>query len=193
VPLAVIPNLHAVKSSLLLSCLFCFLAASTMAFAADDAAASAESTVYITMHTSEPMQFERRRYGDDTGQELIHSTLVQSAAEQAEYAELKRKVIVVPEGEAAPAGALELRLHWGNGVVTAEVVDGVSPKPKYLGVVSRTELSYHPNGQKMISRVHRAGLRDVRAEALMRAQVEMNLYLALQRVARELNRQSKKS
>jgi len=156
--------------------------------------ASADSDpVFVSMHTSDPLRFERHRYGDATGEELIHSTLVRSAAAQAEFAHLDRKVVVLPEDGAAPAGSKELRLNWNDGAVTAEFYDGVSLKPKYLGVVSRTELGAHPNGQTMIHQVLRAGLRDARAEALIRAKVELNLYLGLQRVARELNKQTAKS
>jgi hypothetical protein len=149
---------------------------------------AAADTVYVQIDTFDPIAFDRMRYARDNGDELILNTLKKEAAAQAKYAELNYNVVVLDDAAAPPKGANVLRLTWANGEVLAELISPANAKPKFLGVVSRTSISYHPNGSQMLRDVDRAGLRDARRDASLRAQTQMHLYLGLQRVARELSK-----
>lgn len=146
--------------------------------------------LYLRIETHDVQMFERLRYGENSGDEIVVSTVRTSAAEQAKFAELSRNVIVLPEGAKAPKGAKELVMYWGLHDVTAELNDGLHTKPKFLGVVSRTNFSSHPNSVGMWGEVNRAGL-SMRKDSMLRANTQMYLYVSLQRAARELKKLSK--
>ncbi len=139
--------------------------------------APADSKVYVRIETSDPIHFERLRYAVTNGDELILSTLKATAAEQARFAEYAGEVIVLDEKAKAPDGATVLLLSWDDRSVFANVARG--GKDKYLGVVNRLPLSYHPDYNRLRRSIDQAGLSDARRDAALRADVQMELYLAL--------------
>jgi hypothetical protein len=144
-----------------------------------------EQVLYVTVDSLDPVQFDRGRNARETGQELIVATLKNKAAQEAALVHLNRRVIVLDDGVKAPVGAAELRLTWTGGV-TADLFNGKDAKSKYLGVVSHTPLSFHPNFKAMQTDIRSHTMPDEHHDALLRADIEMYLYIALQRTAREL-------
>lgn len=144
---------------------------------AAEAPAPAGNPLYVRIETSDPIYFDRLRYAVTNGDELVLSTLKATAAEQARFAGYTGEVVVLDEKARAPDGALVLVLSWDGKSVFANV--GQGGKDKYLGVVNRLPLSYHPDYNRMRRSIDQAGLQDARRDATLRAEVQMELYLAL--------------
>lgn len=139
-------------------------------------------TVYVTIEYFDPIRFERMRYGLMTGDELILATLRDSAAEQARFAGYAGTVIVLAENAKPPAEATVLRLTWNGNAVGADVTQ--AGKGKFLGVVNRLPISYHPDFMRMQRSIDTAGVPNARRDAALRAEVQMDLFQALQYLVR---------
>ena len=79
-----------------------------------------------------------------------------------------------------------LRLTWTEDAVTAELLVRTGTKPVYLGVVSRSPLSEHPDYKAMRQEIDQSGSSDRQHDAALRAQTRLQLYLALLRAKREM-------
>lgn len=143
--------------------------------------------LYVTIDALEPMEFRHQRRALADGSELILTTLQETAAAQARFAGFEGSVVVLAEKAKPAAGANVLRLTWTSEAVAAELLPGDGGKPINLGIVSGLPLTQHPDYDRMHAEVSRHGLKDKRRDALLRAQTQMNLYLALQRAGRVLN------
>jgi hypothetical protein len=141
--------------------------------------------LYVTIDTTNPAGFDRGRNSSVTGQELILATLKDKAAEEARLAHFEQPITVLDIGVKPPAGAQVLRLTF-MGNVTADYFDGQESKSNYLGVVSNTSLSFHPNYRAMQNDIRAHTMPDEHRDALLRANVEMYLYTALDRLAHSL-------
>lgn len=142
----------------------------------------ARETVYVTIEYFDPIRFDRMRYALMTGEELILSTLKSSAMEQARFAAYTGEVVVLDEKAKAPDGATVLTLTWNGQAVAADVVQ--KGRSKYLGIVNRLPLSYHPDFTRMRQTIDHAGLPDAHRDAVMRAEVQMDLFMALKYLVR---------
>lgn len=140
-------------------------------------ATGADETVYVSIDSPELISFARFRLARENGDELILSTLQSAAAEQAHFSGYPGKVIVLDEQASAPAGAKVLMLTWSDGVVFATLMQ--NGREQSLGVVSRNQLSEHPDYQAMRREIDRHQLREARRDAELRAATQMNLYQAL--------------
>jgi hypothetical protein len=149
---------------------------------ATKAESPSSDTVYVTIENFDPIRFDRMRYSLMTGDELILATLKGSAAEQAHFAGYPGTVIVLDENAKPPAGATVLTLTWNGNAVAADV--NQAGKGKYLGIVNRLPLSYHPDFKRLQQSIDTAGVPDARRDAALRAEVQMNLFLALQYLVR---------
>lgn len=142
--------------------------------------------LYVTIDAFEPIEFSHMRRALADGTELILSTLKQCAAEEARFAQYPGEVRVLAEKETPPAGAAVLRLTWTGHDVVGDWFPQTGSRPVNLGVVSGTPLMQHPDYERMYAEIIRHGLSDQRRDAELRALTRMNLYLALQRVSRNL-------
>lgn len=161
----------------------------SVAYTAPSSASPATSSVpviYVTIDALEPLEFRHYRRALGDGSELILTTLKQSAAEQARLAHCAGEVVVLDEKAAPPAKSPVLRLTWTADAVAAELLPADGGKAINLGIVSGLPLTQHPDYDRMHAEVSRQGLKDHRRDALLRAQTQMNLYLALQRATRVL-------
>lgn len=151
-----------------------------------DQAGATPSPLYVVISTTEPIEFKQYRHARADGRELILSTLKMRADQQARFAGYPGDVTVLDEKDAPPADAAVLRLTWTADVVAAELIAHAGAKPQYLGVVSRSPLSEHPDFKAMQHEIDQSGASDKKRDATLRAKTEMNLYLALLRAKREL-------
>ncbi len=165
---------------LLLCC--SLLAAALPVVASEPLADATDGTLYVTIDTLEPMEFKHFRRARADGRELILSTLKMTADAQARFAGYPGGVVVLDEDTEPPEGAPSLRLTWAEEAVTAELITG--GKPRYLGVVNRNPLSEHPDFNRMRREIDRSGSTDRKRDAIVRAETQMNLYLALKLAAR---------
>lgn len=149
-------------------------------------ATSSVPVLYVTIDVLEPLDFRHYRRALGDGSELILTTLRQSAAEQARLAHCAGEVVVLDEKAAPPAKSPVLRLTWTVEAVAAELIPADGGKAINLGIVSGLPLTQHPDYDRMHAEISRQGLKDHRRDALLRAQTQMNLYLALQRANRIL-------
>ncbi len=143
---------------------------------------AAGDAVYVTIENFDPIRFDRMRYALMTGDELILSTLKSSATEQARFAGYTGTVNVLDENAKPPAGATLLTLTWNGNAVSADVTQ--AGKSKYLGVVNRLPISYHPDFKRMQLSIDTAGVPNARRDAALRAEVQMDLFQALQYLVR---------
>lgn len=178
------------KSNHLAPLAWVLLALVAPAFAADTATPPARhSTLYVIIDALEPMEFRHQRRALADGSELILTTLQESATTQARFAGYGGEVIVLAEKAQPPASARVLRLTWTGETVAADLLPVGGTKAVNLGVVSGLPLTQHPDYDRMHAEVSRHTLKDERRDALLRAQTQMNLYLALQRAGRVLSAQ----
>jgi hypothetical protein len=145
--------------------------------AAEVASAPAGDKLYVNIEYYDPIRFDHMRYARSTGDELILATLKDSAAAQARFAGYAGEIAVLDEHAKAPAGAPVLTLTWNDGAVAADFAH--HGQSKFLGIVNREPLSYHPDFRNMQRSIDSAGLADARRDAAVRAGVQMDLYLAL--------------
>jgi len=178
------------KSIRLASLAWVLLALAAPAFAADSATPPARHpTLYVTIDALEPMEFRHQRRALADGRELILTTLQESAVAQARFAGYGGEVVVLAEKAKPPASAPVLRLTWTAETVAADLLPVGGAKAINLGIVSGLPLTQHPDYDRMHAEVSRRTLKDERRDALLRAQTQMNLYLALQRAGRVLSAQ----
>ncbi len=145
--------------------------------AADTVAATSPATkLYVKIDSPDLLNFHDYRLSRVDSSELVLTTLKNSAAAQARFAGYPGEVIVLDENAKAPDGAAVLLLVWDRGVVTATFQQ--NGREKFLGVVSRTPLSTHPDYSRMRQDIDQ-GLREYRHDAHLRATTQMNLYQAL--------------
>lgn len=168
-----------------LFCLGLVSVANTAPSSASPATPSAP-VLYVTIDALEPLDFRHYRRALVDGTELILTTLKQSAAAQARLANCPGEVVVLDEKVTPPAKSPVLRLTWTAEAVAAELFPADGGKAINLGIVSGLPLTQHPNYDRMHAEISRQGLKDHRRDALLRAQTQMNLYLALQRATRIL-------
>lgn len=152
--------------------------------AQSDPAAPAPLHVVISAH--DPITFRQLRHGLADGKELILSTLKLNADQEARFAEFPGDVVVSDEKTEPPTDAPVLRLTWTEDAVTADLLVHSGAKPVYLGVVSRSPLSEHPDYKAMRQEIDQSGSRDRQRDAELRARTRLQLYLALLRVKREM-------
>ena len=157
--------------------IFTGVAASATAETPAQPVASGE-TVYVTIEYFDPIRFDRMRHALTTGDDLILVTLKDSAAEQARFAGYTGTLIVLDEKTKPPVNATVLTLTWNERDVAASVTQ--AGKSKYLGIVNRQPISYHPDYMHMRQLIDSAGLPDARRDAALRAEVQMDLYKALE-------------
>ncbi|MDI1250297.1 MAG: hypothetical protein PSV13_15650 [Lacunisphaera sp.] len=165
------PSLFAAFAAVLL------LGAANLRAAETPAPAAADSRLYVTIGYSDPIRFNQMRWARSSGEDLIIPTLKSSAAEQARFAGYVGEIIVLDEKTQAPDGATVLNLAWNDGAVTADVTQ--AGKNKYLGVVNRQPLTDHPDFARLRRSIDTAGLPEARRDAAARAELQMELYLAL--------------
>ncbi len=177
-------KLHA-RFSWLLSLLTALSVALPVAKAVPAAVVAAREMLYVTIAIADPVAFAQHRYALTTGAELYLATLRQKAAEEARAAKFDGTVIVLDEGASPPAGANVLRLTWSVSGVVAEYFDGARRTSKTFGDVSATPVRFHPNFNSMQGDLFQAS-RDGRSDATVRARAQMDLFLALARVADEV-------
>lgn len=149
-------------------------------------ATPAVPVLYVTIDALEPLDFRHYRRALGDGSELILATLKQSADAQARLAHCAHEIVVLDETAAPPAKAPVLRLTWTADAVAADLLPADGGKTINLGIVSGLPLTQHPDYDRMHAEISRQGLKDHRRDAILRAQTQMNLYLALQRVTRVL-------
>jgi hypothetical protein len=153
-------------------------------------AAPPGDTLYLAVGTDDPLAFDRLRYGRDSGQvneDLIIPTLRARAAAMARAAGLEVPIVTLDEDARPPAGEPVLRLTWGlGGKVFAEYLATAGARPVFLGVVSRDSLAYHPTPAAALNRVLSAPSGEARRDESVRANTEMQLYLALGLVRQHL-------
>ncbi len=149
-------------------------------------ATSSVPVLYVTIDSLEPLDFRHYRRALGDGSELILTTLKQSAAEQARLAHCAGEVVVLDDKAAPPAKSPVLRLTWTAEAVAADLLPADGGKAINLGIVSGLPLTQHPDYDRMHAEISRQGLKDQRRDALLRAQTQMNLFLALQRANRIL-------
>ncbi len=169
-------------AAVLLSCVFAL--ALSLRGAETEAVAS---PLHVEIRAQDPISFHQFRHGLADGEELILSTLRMNADQQAQFARYPGDVVVLGENETAPADAPVLRLTWAEGGdVTADLLMPPDRKAKFLGVLSRSPLSEHPDYKEMRRKIDQSGSSDRKRDATVRAQVQLELYLALLRAKREL-------
>ena len=145
---------------------------------------AAAEPLYIAVETFHPIQFRELQTAADRGGELVFSTIRATAAHSAQLVGYPGEVRTLDEGAKAPAGAVVLRLTWKNARdVTADITR--QGREKFLGLVSVAPLLDHPEHQRLTAAVSAALLPDARRDALVRAETEKNLYLALKYAVRE--------
>ncbi len=154
--------------------------------AASSAAATGDK-LYVTIDYDDPIAFERFRYGFNDGKDLILGTLRAKAAEMAQAAHWATQVVVLDEKTQPPEGAPVLRLTWSHDAVLAEYLPNKDAKAYYLGVVNRTSLAFHPTPAAVITRINSAPNSLARRDERIRADTELNLYLALGLVEKHLS------
>jgi hypothetical protein len=147
--------------------------------------------LYVIIGTDDPLAFDRYRYGRDSGkvnQDLIVPTLRNQASAMAAAAHWAAPVVVLNENASPPAGEPVLRLTWGDGnaKVFAEYLPTAAAKAHFLGIVSRDSLAYHPTPDAALNRVLSATSEEAKHDEAIRANTEMELYLALQLVEEHL-------
>jgi hypothetical protein len=167
------------------------LVASLVALGAFAPAAQAQdpavpAALHVVIRAHDPITFHQLRHGLADGKELILSTLRLSADQEAGYAQYPGDVVVGDEKTAPPEDAPVLRLTWTEDAVTAELLVRSGAKPVYLGVVSRSPLSEHPDYKAMRQEIDQSGSSDRQRDATVRAQTRLQLYLALLRAKREM-------
>lgn len=169
------------------------------------AAPTASGAIYITISYDDPIAFEHFRYGFNDGKDLILETLRAKAAEMAQAAHWTAPIVVLDDKTPPPAGAPVLRLSWDdsgapyagaqtlspsadrNFTVSAEYLPNKDAKPYYLGVVSRESLAFHPTPDLVYTRIRSAPNQFARRDETIKADTELNLYLALQRIEKHLS------
>jgi hypothetical protein len=170
-------------NSLVLGAIACAALAIPHLAAAPAAAPAAGSSLYVTISYDDPIAFEHFRYGFNDGKDIIIGTLRAKAAEMAQAAHWTMPIVVLDENTAPPAGAPVLRLTWDNQLaVEAEYLPNKDAKATYLGVVSREPLAFHPTPDLVITRIRSAPNAFARRDETVKANTELNLYLALQRI-----------
>ena len=146
--------------------------------------------LYVTIGTDDPLAFDRFRYGFATpkvNEDLIIPTLRAKAPDMAQAAHWSAPIVVLNEDTRPPAGQPVLRLTWSDGGrVYAEYLATPAAKAVELGVVSRDSLAYHPTPDAALNRVLSATSEEARHDEAVRANTEMELYLALQLVEEHL-------
>lgn len=176
------------KANRLVSLAWVLLVMAAPAFAADTATPQPRHpTLYVTIDALEPMEFRHQRRALVDGSELILTTLQETATAQARFAGFSGEVIVLADKAKPPASARVLRLTWTAETVAADLLPVDGGKAINLGIVSGLPLTQHPDYDRMHTEVSRHTLKDERRDALLRAQTQMNLYLALQRAGRVLS------
>lgn len=175
------------KSNRLVSLAWVMLVLAAPAFAADTTPPPRHPTLYVTIDALEPMEFRHQRRALADGSELILTTLQESAAAQARFAHYNGEIVVLAEKAKPPASARVLRLTWTAEAVAAELLPVDGGKVINLGIVSGLPLTQHPDYDRMYAEITRHTLKDARRDVLLRAQTQMNLYLALQRAGRVLS------
>jgi len=168
--------------------------------AAPAAAPDRSGPLYITIAYDDPIAFEHFRYGFNDGKDLILGTLRAKAAEMAQAAHWTAPIVVLDDKTPPPAGAPVLRLSWDdsgapfagaqtlnpsadrNFTVSAEYLPNKDAKATYLGVVSRESLAFHPNPDEVYTRIRSAPNNFARRDETIKADTELNLFLALQRI-----------
>lgn len=138
--------------------------------------------LYVTIDTDDPLAFDRFRYADDgktKNEDLIVPALRHRAAELAAAARWTTPLVVLNEDTSPPPGEPVLRLTWSNGRVFAEYLKAKGAKPFFLGVVNRDSLSYHPDANGALNRILSATSAGGKRDEAIRANTEMQLYLAL--------------
>jgi hypothetical protein len=149
------------------------------------------TALYISVETDDPLAFDRFRYGQATRQvneDLIIPTLRAQAPAMAAAAHWTGPLVVLADNASAPAGEPILRLTWSdnNVKVFAEYLPHSGAKAAFLGIVSRDSLAYHPTPDAALNRVLSATSPGGKHDEAVRANTEMELYLALQLVANHL-------
>ncbi len=149
--------------------------------------APAAEPVYVKIESNQMIWFEHYRYSEANGsEEIILSTLKQTAVDQARFAGYPGAVIVLDDGAKVPEGAPVLLLTWNGETVNATLIRG--DRETSLGVVSRSSTSTHPDYANMRQFLDK-GPHLERRDAVLRANTQMNLYVAL----RLLNRNQDKA
>jgi hypothetical protein len=164
----------------------------------------APGPIYVTISYDDPIAFEHFRYGFNDGKDLILGTLRTKAAEMAHAAHFTAPIVVLDDKTPPPAGAPVLRLSWDdsgapyagaqtlspsadrNFTVSAEYLPDKDAKASYLGVVSRESLAFHPTPDLVYTRIRSAPNDFVRRDETIKADTELNLFLALQRAEKHL-------
>lgn len=141
--------------------------------------------LYVTIDATRPGDFERMRYAQSDGRELILSTLKELAPVTAKATGFNGDIIVLDENAQPPTGARVLRLSWSDSV-SAEYFDGKKPKAKYLGVVSNTPLSEHPYRAAFEKEIVSSSGDLARRDAQLRAATAMNLYMGVKRAMKRM-------
>jgi hypothetical protein len=169
------------------------------------APAATGDTLYVTVDSDDPIAFKLFRYGYNDGKDLIIDTLRAKAGDMAQAAHWSGPIVVLDENTPPPAGAHVLRLNWddsggsaagvqtlGGGrserdfTVSAEYLPNPDAKPRYLGVVSRESLAFHPTPDLVYTRIRSAPNDFARRDETVRAKTELNLFLALQRARKQV-------
>jgi hypothetical protein len=161
--------------------------------------------LYITIAYDDPIAFEHFRYGFNDGKDLILGTLRNKADEMARYAHWDIPIVVLDDKVQPPPGAPVLRLSWDDSgapyagaqtlspsadrhfTVSAEYLPDREAKAHYLGVVSRESLAFHPTPDAVYTRIRSAPNEFARRDETIRANTELSLFLALQRVKKQLD------
>lgn len=159
--------------------------------AADNPApVSSTEKLYVAIRYTDPIEFERMRYSSLTQNELILSTLKNTAQTQARAAGYVGEVIVLDEDTVAPNGAAILTLMWGTSRgVTVDLSQG--GQKKYLGVVPGGPLAFHPDHALMQRRLDRAMMPDAHRDESLRVGTELELFYALQYVVKHQQSQKR--
>jgi hypothetical protein len=140
----------------------------------------------VVVQAHDPIKFRQYRHGLADGKELILSTLKLAADQQAQFAGYPGDVVVLDEETEPAADAPVLRLIWTEDEAVAAELVTPGTKPRYLGIVSRSPLSEHPDYRAMEQEIDRSGSSDRKRDASVRAHTRLHLYLALLRAKREM-------
>jgi hypothetical protein len=147
--------------------------------------------LYVAIDTDDPLAFDRFRYADDgrtRNEDLIVPTLRNRGPSMAEAAHWPTPIVALNEDASPPPDEPVLRLTWSNGRVFAEFLAKKGAKPFFLGVVNRDSLSYHPHPDEALNRIMSATSGGAKHDETIRANTEMQLYLALDLLERHLVR-----
>ncbi len=145
--------------------------------------------LYVTIDTDDPLAFDRFRFADDgktKNEDLIVPTLRARGPAMAEAAHWPTPLVALNEDASPPPNEPVLRLTWSNGRVFAEYLEKKGAKPFFLGVVNRDSLAYHPTPDAALNKIMSATSGGAKHDETIRANTEMQLYLALDLLEKHL-------